>query len=1590
MAIHKGQLSEQVELSFDKGTNFSSVGNMETAKISDFTTGLSTTFGDTGTLGGVISISETTPINGNRTFEYQNNATAGSSDNDWVKVTEIVTNGYKGRQLELRFQYQNEYASTSVKIKAIDSNGKVHIDEFLPQYVDTTDSTAQEFSQRLSVLPGVTTITWGLHVIVGEADKKVRIDDVVLTPELRTIAETIVTEKPDSMARHTGLVAKGSSAGAATLTMPNLAEYEGSAIAYQQDTINGDTWTILEDGLYHISANLLFNDSVGTGYHSFFKNISDITLGPTDPIPLDQRLTMGSKPSAAYGGGTSSWSGLLKKGDVITWRVSGEPLYTGGATNCHFTIAKKGSYELTKPLIDQKMNLETSTLVMNTPNFRGSVDIKIAGFGNFESIDGEALSFSNTPENGFILTVLKDGLLTLNLSIDFAGGSSYGFTLNDPSLATEIFNMDPQYVLAYEEGAMTNGLTDSLSWSGNVREGDVIRIKTQLVPQATGLDASLLKFTAFYVNPEVSVNINTVTPQYEDTDSCIMLNTFLANGTTNTMIPRFASVVKNKGNSISYISSITDGDSFEILESGIYHISTTVYSQGGHFFGVTINSTELTTSVLTLLDISKRINLSFVDNDTDTSQTSVYLNTGDIVRVHTSGVAPSSGQDRWHFTIAKQANPSIVGIDGKPIEAYIQEENSEIVLTGSNGTGSTRTSVGKWTTVASNKGSALSLSQSAVNGDEIEVLEDGMYSIDYTDFDTDGGSFGITVNTTLFTSPPQSISYADGGRGHAYLDTGTRSGAVSRTLDLRNGDIIRACNSGVAGSVTASFAVTKIGSLKSQVPISEETVDIPTSELRLGSVGGYGSTNTKIVRYTSIEKLTGDALTVANDSATGTEITVNKDGILHIEYMEQFTVESWVGLSRNSTELTTAITSINAEDILAMTYVAGGNQATNICVWSGKVYEGDVIRPHALGDTIGGFAKGSKIQAIHQENKASISISNLDPQFEDYDSTIRLNSFNGYGSSAINTARWSKITQLVRDAIEYVDSSVLGSSFTAKKNGTYHISFSLNTPTDGWAYPSLTLNSSNLSAGPTALPTDEVLALAMHLAHSGTNQTANVAWSGYLREGDVIRPQTTGATPLSADRCFFTMSYAGKPSLTSVDVTKFADVSKRTSQEITHSASENTLLNISDEIKFDPTNVNFKGSSILRMDQQSTKTEFVAKENCTVGVSLNLNPNVAGHNARIWVNGTQVGGGDAVNTAGYSSSASYHGILNKGDVLTVGTGVATFSSGNAVYLSILAQADAVTTIAEVEYGTQLCKYTGYTTNVLVGSYRHVLYTTHVYNKDGNQEDTTSLFSYDNSSGYTKFTASKDCFFAVTSFLKSNSPGQSLSNLVLRYNSSGTLVEVSNTNSQDADVNWSIGVMNSSDILVNKGDYVVIGYYSTDEAPISADNRVSVKATPLKAEALVSIPRKKVAILKDIKSSGVSGGDFISGAWRVRDINNLLGCTSFVSLSSNQFTLSSGTYYISWEAECFNVDRNQSKLYCVTDSAYVSGGESLSSAVGSTASNQSIGHCYIEVPLSSKVYELHHRGSSTQATNGFGLPASVGDEVYSQVVIEKMV
>jgi hypothetical protein len=152
---------------------------------------------------------------------------------------------------------------------------------------------------------------------------------------------------------------------------------------------------------------------------------------------------------------------------------------------------------------------------------------------------------------------------------------------------------------------------------------------------------------------------------------------------------------------------------------------------------------------------------------------------------------------------------------------------------------------------------------------------------------------------------------------------------------------------------------------------------------------------------------------------------------------------------------------------------------------------------------------------------------------------------------------------------------------------------------------------------------------------------------------------------------------------------------------------------------------------------------------------------------------------------------------------------------------------------------------------------------------------------------------------------------------------------------------------------------------------------------------VATSSSNVCFIKDVKSSGTSGGNFTFLTWQTRDLNTVEGNSSLVTLAANQFTLPSGTYIFRIEAPAYAVAGHKAKLRNITDGTDAIIGRAAFADNPFKGESISIVEGMVTI-TSAKVFEVQHFCNVSQNANGLGASTSMGTaEVYTQVQITKV-
>lgn len=140
-----------------------------------------------------------------------------------------------------------------------------------------------------------------------------------------------------------------------------------------------------------------------------------------------------------------------------------------------------------------------------------------------------------------------------------------------------------------------------------------------------------------------------------------------------------------------------------------------------------------------------------------------------------------------------------------------------------------------------------------------------------------------------------------------------------------------------------------------------------------------------------------------------------------------------------------------------------------------------------------------------------------------------------------------------------------------------------------------------------------------------------------------------------------------------------------------------------------------------------------------------------------------------------------------------------------------------------------------------------------------------------------------------------------------------------------------------------------------------------------------------ALIQDQKTPGTDGGTFTSGAFRTRDLTNIVfDPASIATLASNQVTLIAGTYVVFASASGNQVQSHCARLRNISDNLSIAFGTAEFS--GSTTNRTVIQADF--VINASKIFEVQHSCSATRVGDGFGRATTFQTEIYTSVVFTR--
>jgi hypothetical protein len=897
-------------------------------------------------------------------------------------------------------------------------------------------------------------------------------------------------------------------------------------------------------------------------------------------------------------------------------------------------------------------------------------------------------------------------------------------------------------------------------------------------------------------------------------------------------------------------------------------------------------------------------------------------------------------------------------------------------------------------------GDALKYVSDAVNGDYWEVLKDGLFecksSADVASSSTQMYWTKNATNLTGVTATTHAFGIVQGVIGYINTNSDTGISALA-SIDAKAGDKIRLHSTGTfTNNLYNSINISYQGSTKIINPSSDQKIEIPTHELRFEGASARGSTDTAIVKFDTQAKIKGDGFTVVNTAANGTVITVRKAGILSVSSTVR-TNASALHISKNQQTLTTAP---SASERLASSLNSGSTTTgLQFVSYSGVVAVGDIIRISA--EAVPTSDVGNNLSLSLQETSVAVALQNVTPTYDNSDSSVRVGTGNGFGSTNTSVRRFSNTYDNFGTDITYTDSATLGGYFTINKDGIYEISY-----TEAWSGTTdadivIAKNTTTFTQG------DSNNLVQTRLESGGDFET--VAVSAYLVKGDVVRaltgtPAGVGST---AGQTRFTISRVGKTSGT-VDVTPFVNIPTQDTDFIRVKGTAVSTVNGTIQIST-VTDQYTKNNGIIQLINDSTNgMKIRVLKDCTINIASNFNTINTANIKYLYKNGniyTNLFYANLTNTASHSG---FTDSAVAGDIYYYGPDVTNIGSAASLY-TITAHATAINnsvTTSTQQVSSDTLSFV-FKSTAIDGSVDPIgTFNTYTYAANTNTAtiagtaptQTTSDMNVNgvrvfarayNAASTAASPARVDIFIGkglksrqIDAYFNTGKTAQLVTDFSVNSSTeeTGTTITYNETTGiLSVDVGLARLSANTSRYILDAGNNLAraSGYFVFNAS---------------KSPSLVSIPNlaPRVAYISEQQASGSAGGSTVANTWTTRTLNTLVDNTGIVtSLSANTITLPAGTYRVSASAPFFNCAATTLRLRNTTDNTTAVIGQRCYSASGVTSGSSALLEGEFTI-TSAKGMQIQYYAETATATNGLGTAHSTGEvAIFSQVAITKI-
>ena len=871
---------------------------------------------------------------------------------------------------------------------------------------------------------------------------------------------------------------------------------------------------------------------------------------------------------------SSSYLSLANPGINISFSIS-IPI-VGWKSNESTNIAQS----FTQAALVQSADSEVR---LNTANGYGSTNTGVRRFTNITEQYGSAITYADSATLGPTFIINEAGIYAISYSDNFSNQATVMISRNSTVLNT-ITGIIGQ-VLAVAYTTTQNGSSETAAWTGYLNVGDIIRPQTDGSPNTT---ASQVQFTISkagslkQVNPQLNNKITIPTHQ-------LRFEGATSKGSTDTYILKFTNQTITVGDGFSVSTTAANGTVVTIAKAGILSASACIYTTnaGGAAY-LTKNQSNLTTSPSASESLSAGYGAETGGYQRPTWVGSVAIGdkiriaSGDSLGADNNVNFTLSLQEQ-SFPLAISNIWQQNGAGFNPDNVLLQQFDTAVLGD------FTQTGLAFVIANALNGAkSAQLIHQSAINqsfkqvfaiapkfrGKNLTLKHDVLSTCT-------SGNLTLTIYdetnaTTLATSSVPTLSQsvtATVTNSSATLTSvsnaiinGLSVGMRVTGVNIPSNSYITALNSS-AGTITISQVATGAGTavrISGVVSIPKVSFDVPAS------CGSLSYTFTALPEANSPESyFDGMSIDITSQVLSSTSITlpVNNDydwtmytpafsagfgtvtGVTayHRRVGDSIFIKARATLGTVAASVATmSFPGVLTSSSLIPTFETFGSVAKSTNNGTSPQWRNIIVAPNSsvlnfsgagttnsaltayngndiftTGDVISIQAGPIPVAGWLSNTTTSTTIPLTTAQLvQQPDSSLTVDTANGYGSTNTSIRRFTNIRNNIGSDIRYASDAVLGDSFTALTSGIYAISYTEDVA--GVNHVAITKNEVTPTTAIVSMTQDLLLAQERITA---TTTAANMAWTGYLNAGDVIRAKSEGTA--SAGPALFTISKQG-------------------------------------------------------------------------------------------------------------------------------------------------------------------------------------------------------------------------------------------------------------------------------------------------------------------------------------------------------------------------------------------------------------------------------------------------------------------------------